>query len=142
MQVQGIRVEIVYCTPFVDAANFITGLCSTNPKFGPHWLSDPNRLLTSGYTNATDMEPNIIGVVGFPKVVHPEAKVEEEAEDEVEEEKETGEEEKTEAEEEAKTEEEAEGQLKSEKKSQELKTPKAPPNTQYVPCLKPFSGHC
>ena len=41
--------------PFVDAANFITGLCWTNPKFGPRWLSDPNCSPTSGCADAAEI---------------------------------------------------------------------------------------
>ena len=53
--------------PFVEIANFITNECSTDAKFDLHWLSDPHRSPTSVDTKAADIEPDIIGVLGFPK---------------------------------------------------------------------------
>lgn len=60
--------------PFVDAANFITGQCLTDPKPAVRWLSDPNRSLISTDAKAADMEPDIVCVRGFPETVQPEAK--------------------------------------------------------------------
>jgi len=53
--------------PFVEIANFVTNECSTDAKLDLRWLSDPHRSPTSVDTKAADMEPDIIGVLGFPK---------------------------------------------------------------------------
>jgi Fungal protein kinase len=61
--------------PFVDVANFITNECPTAPGFDLRWLSDPNRSPTSVDTKAADLEPDIVGVLGFLQVASPEAEV-------------------------------------------------------------------
>jgi len=53
--------------PFVDVANFITNEFSTALRVDLRWISDPHRSPTSVDTKAADMEPDIIGVLGFPK---------------------------------------------------------------------------
>ena len=59
--------------PFVKIANFITDECSTDTKFDLHWLSDPHRSPTSVDAKAADVEPDIIGVLGFSKAAPAEA---------------------------------------------------------------------
>jgi Fungal protein kinase len=61
--------------PFVDVANFITDECPTAPRFDLRWLSDPNRSPTTVDTKAADLEPDIVGVLGFPKATSSDTEV-------------------------------------------------------------------
>jgi hypothetical protein len=61
--------------PFVDVANFITDECPAAPRLDLRWLSDPHRSPTLADTKAADLQPDIVGVLGFPKAASPEAGV-------------------------------------------------------------------
>jgi hypothetical protein len=61
--------------PFVDVANFITNECPTAPRVDLRWISDPHCSPTSVHTKAADLEPDIIGVLGFPHTAFPKAEI-------------------------------------------------------------------